>query len=196
MGEASNPGPKKRRRRVMSSPEPSDNDLSFLDGFEKDFCSVGWDGGHCTTVVEESGRPTLFDMTIDDSEEVSGGASRVRRRRRSVLVPLLGQEKRTGTKRTETGQKKRHLCVCWCVCMWYVCVCVCCVCWSKICVLPRTPRPSARPPFRRTAQNSLFFFFLPPPFSLFFSLWDLLLSFFLSPGAGGLQAAGGFHTTT
>ena len=31
-------------------------------------------------VVEESGKPTLFDMTIDDSEEVSGGDSRVRRR--------------------------------------------------------------------------------------------------------------------
>ena len=81
----------------MSSPDKS-SDLSFLDGFEQDLCSVGWDGGGTqivptaiqspgTTVVEESGKPTLFDMTIDDSEEVSGGVSRVRRRRRLVLVP-------------------------------------------------------------------------------------------------------------
>ena len=78
-----------------------------------------------------------------------------------------------------------------CVCVSVVCVlcvsvvcvsvCVCCVCWSKICVLPRTPRPSAGPPLRRTPpppdrpsagppKISLFFFLLPPPFSFFFSL--------------------------
>ena len=77
MEEASNPGPKKRRHRVMSSPDPSDSDPSFLDGFEQDLCSVGWDGGGTqilstaiqspdTMLVEESGKPTLFDMTIDD----------------------------------------------------------------------------------------------------------------------------------
>ena len=79
----------------MSSPDRSDSDLTFLDGFEQDVCSVGWDGGADppiaiqspdTTLVEESGKPTLFDMKIDDcDEEVSGGVSRVRRR--SVLVP-------------------------------------------------------------------------------------------------------------
>ena len=81
----------------MSSPDKSDSDLSFLDGFEQDLCSVGWDGGGTQivptaikprhNVVEESGKPTLFDMTIDDSEEVSGGVSRVHRRQCSVLVP-------------------------------------------------------------------------------------------------------------
>ena len=36
-----------------SRPDESDSDLSFFDGFEQDLCSV-----------------TLFDMTINDSEEV------------------------------------------------------------------------------------------------------------------------------
>ena len=115
VGEASNPGPKKRRRRVMSSPDPSDSDLSFLDGFEQDLCSVGWDGGGTqilptaiqspgTTVVEESGKPTLFDMTIDDSEEASGGASRVRRRRRLVLVPTQLESTRPTVEDTDCPQ--------------------------------------------------------------------------------------------
>ena len=114
MGEASNPGPKKRRRRVMSSPDPSDSDLSFLDGFEQDLLSVGWDGGGTqilptaiqspgTTLVEESGKPTLLDMTIDDCEEVSGGASRVRRRR-SVLVPTQLESTRPTVEDTDCPQ--------------------------------------------------------------------------------------------
>ena len=41
VGEASNPGPKKRRRRVTSSPDPTDSDrTAFLDGFEQDLCPV------------------------------------------------------------------------------------------------------------------------------------------------------------
>ena len=58
-------------------------------------------------------------------------------------------------------------------------VCVCCVCWSKICVIPRTPRPSAGPP-----KISRFFSFSHPPFSIFFSLSGcLLVSFFFSLGS-------------
>ena len=114
VGEASNPGHKKRRRRVMSSPDPSDSDFSFFDGFEQDLCSVGWDGGGTqilptaiqspgTTLVEESGKPTLFDMTIDDCEEVSGGVSRVRRRR-LVLVPTQLESTRPTVEDTDCPQ--------------------------------------------------------------------------------------------
>ena len=115
MGEASNPGPKKRRCRVMSSPDPSDSDFSFLDGFEQDLCSVGWDGGGTqilptaiqspdTTLVAESGKPTLFDMTIDDcDEEVSGGVSHVRRRR-LVLVPTQLESTRPTVEDTDCPQ--------------------------------------------------------------------------------------------
>ena len=92
---------------MTSSPDPSDNDLSFLDGFERDLCSVKSDSGGTqilqtaiqspdTTLVEESGKPTLFDMTIDDcDEEVSGGVSPVRRRR---LVLVATQLESTRTK--------------------------------------------------------------------------------------------------
>ena len=44
MEAASNLRPKKKHRRVMSSPDPSDSALSFLDGFEQDLCPVGSDG--------------------------------------------------------------------------------------------------------------------------------------------------------
>ena len=75
---------------MMSSPDPPDSDLSFLDGFEQDLCPVGSDGGGTQILVEDSGKPTqlvhkgFFDMTVDDScdEEVSGGVSRVRRANR------------------------------------------------------------------------------------------------------------------
>ena len=70
VGEASNPGPKKRRRRVTSSPDPTDSDFfAFLDGFEQDLCPVVLDGDGTqldhtviqspdTTLVEESGKPS------------------------------------------------------------------------------------------------------------------------------------------
>ena len=54
--------------------------------------------------LDKSGKPTLFDMTIDDSEEVSGGASRVRRRRRLVLVPTQLESTRPTVEDTDCPQ--------------------------------------------------------------------------------------------
>ena len=77
------------------------------------------------------------------------------------------------------------MCLCGCVCV-VVCVsavCVCCVCWSKICVLLRTPRPSAGPPSPPDRPKFRFFFsFSHPHFHSFFLSGDLLVEFFLSPG--------------
>ena len=72
MWEAWNPGLRleKRRRRMTSSPDPTDSDLSaFLDGFEQDLCPVVSDGvgtqvlptviqSPGTTLAEESCKPT------------------------------------------------------------------------------------------------------------------------------------------
>ena len=82
--------------------------------------------------------------------------------------------------RFDLGQLAQICCVCLlCVSA----VCVCCVCWSKICMIPRTTRPSAgpllrTPPLRRP---------LPPPdrpkFRAFFSFSHSHFHFFfLSPG--------------
>ena len=119
-----------------------------------------------------------------------------------------GQKKRHWDKlQNRTRDKKNEMCecvgvVCVCVLVWCVCVCVCwcgvcvcvlcvcCVCWSKICVLPRTPRPSAGPPLRRTApppdrpKFRSFFSFSHPRFHSFFSLWGSSRVFF--PLSGGL----------
>ena len=77
------PGPKKRRRRVMSSPDLSDSDLSFLDGFERSlFSRVGWRWHADPPRHHVGGRewqaPPPLNMTIDDcDEEVSGGVPHV-----------------------------------------------------------------------------------------------------------------------
>ena len=110
MWEAWNPGLRveKRRRRVTSSPDPTDSDLcAFLDGFEQDLCPVVSDGvgtqvlptmNQClgTTLAEERCKPTqweidgVFDTSVNDScdEEVPGEVTCVHRanRRRLVLV--------------------------------------------------------------------------------------------------------------
>ena len=71
-----NPSPKgkTRRRRVTSSPDPTDSDLSaFLDGFEHDLCPVVSNGvrtqvfptvddSPSTTLVEESCKPTKLQI--------------------------------------------------------------------------------------------------------------------------------------
>ena len=74
MREASNPGLRveKRRRRVTSSPGPTESDFSaFLDGIEQDLCPVVSDGvgtqvlptviqSPGTTLAEESCEPTYW----------------------------------------------------------------------------------------------------------------------------------------
>ena len=102
VGEASNPGPKKRRRRVTSSPDPTDSDrTAFLDGFEQDLCPVVQERRGTqlaptmiqspeSTLVEESGKVSqlVVDMSVDDSvDEESKGVTHVQpARRRLVLV--------------------------------------------------------------------------------------------------------------
>ena len=96
VGEASNPGPKKRRRRVTSSPDPTDSDrTAFLDGFEQDLCHVvqerrGTQLAPTVIQVEESGKVSqlVVDMSVDDSvDEESEGVTHVQpARRRLVLV--------------------------------------------------------------------------------------------------------------
>ena len=122
MGEASNPGPKgkKRRRRVTSSPDPTDSDLSaFLDGFEQDLCPVVSNGVGTQvfpTSVEESCKPTqlqiddVFDMSVDDScdEEVLGGLHQASRRR-LVLVSTKLESTRPTVEDTDGLQVDAHV---------------------------------------------------------------------------------------
>ena len=68
------------------------------------FDRVGWRWHADTTLVEERCKPTLFDMIIDDcDEEVSGGVSRVCRRR-SVLVPTQLESTRPTVEDTDGPQ--------------------------------------------------------------------------------------------
>ena len=103
------------------------------------------------------------------------------------------------------GQPPHGSCVCLlCVCLLCVSAVCVCVCWSKICVIPRTPRPSAGPlrrtplrqtppppppdrpsagpPLRRTAQNFALFFLLHPHFHSFFLSLGIFSCLFFSRG--------------